>query len=439
LKNYYTEDRKLCPLDFNIVCVLKLNLDTLSYIIKNKYIIGYEGRDPKTDNEYYNNMLINKIEHQQKIYLFDVNNIEEWNNKIKERGLGPESRSFRAPEQLSCDNQINIDILEEFDKYKKYINLNSFTNYVDIRIKTIKDELELICMLFILNMLYLEYEDDNIMYKIIYYYINIMLGINNSFSNLINPNNNSDNRYIKEEIKKINININNKYNDDTKFPIKEIFNFKKIDLNTMIKPLNDYQKCLLLQTISGNISNNVLYFSHNFKNIGTYIINNIKIDCISFIDKNKVKCYHKTYSYYSYNKWIMLFNYILYNYNINFKLKPDDFYNLDIQVINPRFSFCDRCYNHYKSYDSLKENINTSSNSKYITLINKNKLKLFRASFADNCDIPEKVIHFGEYLNVNNSIGNIHSIIIKSIQNEIETYTKELINPKNKNEENFNN
>jgi hypothetical protein len=192
--------------------------------------------------------------------------------------------------------------------------------------------------------------------------------------------------------------------------------------------ISQHQKCLFSQVMSACLDPTYnKRFPQEIKNIAQMVVDNSKQFCEAYYtEQGNVVCDHETFTYYVYTKWMDAFTTLLMRYE---KLSQQDvqsksanyFLNMSNVVLNPKDSFCNRCYTSYKNMETKykpSSNINTASiDVKFLLLKYTSMSYLFRMRYTDMCDIPEIVSHRQAYLKhreeLNTSVSHLEDMIQK--------------------------
>lgn len=199
------------------------------------------------------------------------------------------------------------------------------------------------------------------------------------------------------------------------------------------------QKCLLVQIFTGVLDINIDgRFSEQFNTIAKELINKFgTINCDPYIGK-KEACLHSTFHYYTYHKWMLSVNKILYNLGFipsnRIYLTPNEKLKMNNEVIDPMDAFCNKCYNEYNNLkkEIFEYNQNDSLYIKYILFEHKNKMPLYRIRFSDQCEIPSLISsinptlnHYSQFMESKTSAAEILRKILYSISQEINNIYKQ--------------
>jgi hypothetical protein len=214
--------------------------------------------------------------------------------------------------------------------------------------------------------------------------------------------------------------------------------------------ITNHQACLLTQTISQQLYENI-NLNKNLKDILQKIFdNNLNLQrCVNYINSSKkVYCYHETFLFYSIYKWYLIFINLISKYatkNFDLNISPESYKSYHNNFLDPKISFCNSCYNHYKEYEKQISHKGLQNN--FIIYTNKSYSTIFRQVFSDTCDIPlgelykkSQLKHFKEYLNSENSVKNLLSKVFLELKKEIfrsQKVIQNYINDTEKLEQNF--
>jgi hypothetical protein len=175
--------------------------------------------------------------------------------------------------------------------------------------------------------------------------------------------------------------------------------------------ITEHQICLLAQTVHSQLQTNNKLSPVIKAILEEVITGNIRVKkCSLYFDNMmKVKCYHKTFSFYVIYKWYQAFIKLINRYKFESSgfdpnISPSQFTQYHDEFLDPKISFCNQCYDHYKSYE---KEIAGNKSSDLFTLVRERAFaSVFRLRFSDSCDIPSQPIysasqrgHFGEYQN----------------------------------------
>jgi hypothetical protein len=418
----FSDKRKLHWMDFDSLIVKKLNDETIKKImdllLSIPYIEGCLFHLESYGKHFALSVLLKKVE----------NNIED----IFAQDLIKECSDFI----LYLKSKIVVtDTLNSTDElsHKKYI-VDEFSKGVYKVVSKVKDELELISMVIILNEMFLNYIKTND--EVILEDFNKAIWIMTKYGKKT---------YTDEEVQHLK------------------YNFSTLNLHTkccfdqiLLSCYDNINKQYYTNRIQKN--NNLTPFERFlpiFKDTISYFLtnNNCNLckDYYQCLDKGTkfVFCNHKTISYYAYSKWWYLYKVMIekyYSQNIT-ELKWNEMVQNTFQVWYPKQAYCDKCHYQYKNYEeivfnttkgieSLFKNLKKSNISKSEKISNEMlyvafnaQVSKFRLLYADNCDIPFitssndlvkiNINHKIEIDAKNNNFNQILSNFLNSIKQEI--------------------
>lgn len=195
--------------------------------------------------------------------------------------------------------------------------------------------------------------------------------------------------------------------------------------------ITEHQICLLAQTIHSQMQTNTR-LTQNMRDIFEQLLtanNRIKNCDLYFDNKLRVKCQHKTFSFYSVFKWYQAFIKLIDKYMYNSQgfvqnVSPAEYAKLHDRFLDPKISFCNHCYDHYKSFE--KEIGQLKPSDIFAMLTAKSYATVFRLRFSDQCDIPSQPLykasnkgHFGEYKNSALAARNTLTKLMAMLRKEI--------------------
>ena len=322
------------------------------------------------------NILIYNIELEDKIYY-------------KQLGKSVRINELKNNYDKIIDETLDIDLLVKLKQTKEKINLTTLHNKIDQTIKEIEEELELIQSIIIFNKIFLKHGFNK--EKVDLYINYLILGLSYPLGTILKPS--------------------NKY-------LKRVF--------------SERQLCLFQQVLDGCIyyktEKNSLHYTEEFKEylkyIKLYIPSSSSLNC-KYVENYKSPCFHKTFHYYTFKKWISLFCDI---YNKLYPAQNCIFGNIvtnpHLNLIYPNSSFCIPCRGRYKS---LQSDLNTDNNSNefIITKLYKNEVVKFqRIRFSNNCDITKDnlVQHTSQINTLQISNNKLITQLVNQIRKEVQKF-----------------
>lgn len=324
------------------------------------YICANQILNDNIDMEYAEYILIQKTQRLDKLYVAEYTNIDS-------------EKKFN--EMVESKEIVDINILKEFNDLLEKVKVKRFREKVFVITKEIVDELNLIKCILRLNIEYLENKIGNDTLK---EYIDFML-----------------------------------YNYRCNVPEDIIY-------------LNMNQRCLLKQLLIGVLYNEEASkrYSSEFIELLNSIFVKLKNDrCSTYVDLDQfnVSCLHKTFSYYTMNKWMEVFCYFFTKY-FNKECITSNIKQTVFDFIYPKEGFCDNCHLEYSKLKAentdIKKDKNTVEN-KFIAYQNKEKLLFFRIRYADTCDTHLYSKHFTQVSNVKNASINLLEELVYSLKREV--------------------
>jgi hypothetical protein len=211
------------------------------------------------------------------------------------------------------------------------------------------------------------------------------------------------------------------------------FDSKVKALKEQTKHFEYHQACLWQQINSSVMNEHIkLNFTPDFRD---FILSFYSIpahrSCAAYLTSDKhVLCDHLTLHFYSFNKYMKLFEYIQEQYQATVPTK-----NNQIDLIHPKDLFCNRCYDQYKDFTHQPSIISDAPKPpyiiphKYIIFKYKNRLNFLRTRFTDQCDIKPNTMknHQGEWIVTKEVALAAQAQLIFSIGMEINLLNETLI------------
>lgn len=132
-------------------------------------------------------------------------------------------------------------------------------------------------------------------------------------------------------------------------------------------------------------------------------------------------CDLKTFTFYVLQKWVTLFERYAELHQLNIS-SPNAILRLTNQILDPKAGFCRRCYDYYKIYNERSDTTQARSLPlpvKYVLFKYRNKVPFYRLKFADQCDNPLNKRHLREYKLSSQNVNEIQSYIVYNLRQEI--------------------
>ncbi len=202
-------------------------------------------------------------------------------------------------------------------------------------------------------------------------------------------------------------------------------------LNIFINSPNTthHQLCLLTQTIVSQLTNNQRLISDIRKILDDIYNTSLNLQsCNKYIDFNSnVFCYHETFMFYSIYKWYQAFIKLIKKYqnsNLDENISPKQFEFYHDKFLDPKITFCNSCYSHYKKYE--KDINKNRQNNIFVLYEERGFISVFRQIFSDSCDIPSQELykdsqkgHFNEFQNSKNILKSSLKDMFQALKKEI--------------------
>jgi hypothetical protein len=360
--------RKLDWKDFANEIYKRLPISILVNLLQSDYIHHHEQRITR--------YLLHAIMKQQKLYLVDI---PYYSTEEKQVVLNhsPYLKDDFEHNVISLNSSLNLQMVGLVDELSKYKAMITNRDYFDKEIHTlaelISDELEVIRVIVTLNLAWKLYQIQRI--------------------------------------------------DFFEFE-RQVFELKKFT-----KTFKYHQACLWQQIVSVMFNEHIrLSFSNEFRDV---ILNFYSLpshqSCAAYISSNnKVLCDHLTFHFYTFFKYLKLFEYIQAQFQES--STPSD-------IIHPKDLFCNRCYDHYKEFTNIPSFINQQTKPlniiphKYVIFKYKNRLNFLRTRFTDQCDIKLSTMknHQKEWISTKDAALKAQASLIESIGMEIHLLNEQLI------------
>lgn len=350
----YNINRKLSIYDFNEICLDYLSIDSLIFIIKQNY---YHLNIKKISN-----VLIKKIEHQDKFYIEDYKTTLEYSNRIFDSKIKQDNKKY--------------NLITELIKVKKLLIKNQiFVEEVDKFINEIIVQLQLVKIILKFNLLI-------------------------------------DNKEYVEAYKYLDENLNTLTLEQTCLLAQVCSGIIDITINRYSVELKD---------ISQQIVNKIINKPKYKLECKTYLFKENDI-CLH----NTFHYYVLKYWVNKFNIIVFSKGVIPSNINNNFLSPNDklNMSNEIIDPKDSFCNQCYKEYDNMKKYKfNLRNMKDLPKEVKYILYKYKNKSRISRMNFSDKCDIPSELPqdnnHFSQYVQATQGTSIMINELIKSIHEEI--------------------